>query len=249
MTSDMAASNIVSKVEKVLHLLEIIERGIRTDASPLKSSLKGERFVTRLREVASLVERKCNSVAIKEDNTEQSKGFFEAPLLESVDLVSNDSATDRDSDECSEESVELDGPLHPPRRRTPTRSTTSATSQQHPSLSSQSQPNVVQSPLLPDISMRFKKRSFVLDEHARRHSREAKELARLLEKQQSFSCGVGYTGNEKEKEFSDGIKRDIRDHLPHLKNHKVLFYYMALATRERLECDHCRKCKNKIDLL
>ncbi len=103
-----------------------------------------------------------------------------------------------------------------------------------------------QSASLPPIGNRFAQQEPPrLDEHAKRHRQEAEEMARKLEKRPNYSCGVNYSGDEEEKRFSDGFKNDIKVHLPSLKNHKLIFHYMAWATRERLECDHCRKCTNK----
>jgi len=82
------------------------------------------------------------------------------------------------------------------------------------------------------------------DEHAKKRQREAELMVKKLNRPQSYSCGISYQGDEKEKDFSDGIKSDLKNHLPSLKNHRHFFHYMAWATTERLECDHCRKCPN-----
>ena len=83
-----------------------------------------------------------------------------------------------------------------------------------------------------------------LDEVAKKRRREAEALVSKLQKKKTFTCGVSYPGDEKERDFSEGIKRDLRRHLPALKTHMHLFRYMAWATMERLECQHCRKCTN-----
>ncbi len=84
----------------------------------------------------------------------------------------------------------------------------------------------------------------VLDEVAKKRRLEAERMVDQLKKKTTFSCGVGYTGDKQEKDFSDGIKEDIKKHLPALKIQMHLFHYMAWATTERLECAHCRQCPN-----
>ena len=62
------------------------------------------------------------------------------------------------------------------------------------------------------------------------------------------SCGVGYSSNEEEKEFSDKMKDIIKAHTK-LRAHKDLFRYMAYATTHRLYCGHCKECKNPLKLV
>ena len=83
-----------------------------------------------------------------------------------------------------------------------------------------------------------------LDEPAKKRRREAEELVKSLDRPKTFTCGISYSGDKPEKEFSDNAKQDIRKALPALKTHRHFFHYMVWATVERLKCDHCRLCKN-----
>ena len=87
-------------------------------------------------------------------------------------------------------------------------------------------------------------RAWELDEPERKRRREAEEMVQSLSRSTQSSCGVQYTGDQAERQFSDDAKEKIRKRLPALKNHKHLFRYMVWATLERLDCDHCRQCPN-----
>lgn len=85
----------------------------------------------------------------------------------------------------------------------------------------------------------------VLDEPAKKRRHEAEVLVRALERPKTFSCGVAYTGDEKERDYTKQFKEELKRHMPALKNHMHIFRYMAWATVERFECPHCRLCKNE----
>ena len=83
-----------------------------------------------------------------------------------------------------------------------------------------------------------------LDESERKRRREAEELVRSLNRPSSYTCGVSYSGDREEKQFSDDAKGKIKERLPALKNHKHIFRYMVWTTLERLDCTYCRQCTN-----
>ena len=85
----------------------------------------------------------------------------------------------------------------------------------------------------------------ILDEPAKKRRREAEEMVKKLDRPKTYSCGVPYSGDEKEHEFSEKSKQKIRSALPALKTHRHLFRYMVWSTVERLECQHCRQCTNE----
>lgn len=83
-----------------------------------------------------------------------------------------------------------------------------------------------------------------LDEPLLKRRRESEAVVQSLDKQKTFSCGISYTGDHKEKEFSDNAKKKIKAALPALKKHVHLFHYMVFATNDRIYCEHCKECPN-----
>ncbi len=212
------------KVEKLLNLLNEVEECIITDSFPLNSS-DGKKLADRLCEVADLVDRKCNSIEI----LDESEG-------EEYDSVEHDGAapTPPVANSAQQQSVKQEQPI---KHEGST-----------PSIPPQQSTGHVQQPgsSVPSMYSRFGNRQpEVLDEPARKRRREAEAMVQRLQRPKTFSCGISYQGDEKEREFSEGIKEDLRHHLPALKNHRHIFHYMAWATRERLECPHCRKCTSE----
>ena len=84
-----------------------------------------------------------------------------------------------------------------------------------------------------------------MDEATKKQRLNVEKMIKSLSKPKTHSCGVSYTGDEKEKKFSDGIKEDIKKKLPELKTNRLIFRYMAWTTQERLECSYCSQCTNE----
>ena len=83
-----------------------------------------------------------------------------------------------------------------------------------------------------------------MDEATKKQRLNTEKMVKSLPKSKVHTCGVGYTGNEEEKKFSDGIKEDIKKKLPKLKTNRLIFRYMAWTAQERLECPYCSQCTN-----
>ena len=204
----MESAQLLENVGELLSLLERVEQGILVDSSSLNSQVSTE-LAKRLRQVADLVDKECNTVEILDDYSDQTQdvqGSAEQQLSEE----------DTDSMESTETEVDGGRARAPPHLH-----------QERPPMSqwfSNSQPKA-------------------LDAIGRKRRREAEEMVKKLPKPQTYSCGLSYTtGDKKEKKFSDGIKEDLKHQLPALKVNRDIFHYMAWATTQRLECDHCRKC-------
>ncbi len=98
---------------------------------------------------------------------------------------------------------------------------------------------------LPVMMNRFKNQDPpAIDEIGKKRRCEAENMVKQISKRTNYTCGVSYSGDLEEHKFSDGIKKDLREKLPALKNHRHIFHYMAFATTDRLECSHCRLCPN-----
>ena len=247
-------------VEELLDFLDEVEEDFQAaDISSLDSQL-GKKLVKRLRKVADVVDKKLNMVEIVDDDDSIPQDVPEESVEEDVkpsvkrERVSEQQSITIESDEESlsissgaavKQETKLPSPLPPgvPQLR----QAASAPASQVQGTSTQAHSLQSQQPPAHQFSMynRFgNPKPIAADEHTRKRQREAESIVKTL-KPQNYSCGISYTsGDQKEKEFSDGIKSDIRQHLPSLKTHMHIFHYMAWATTERLGCDYCRKCPN-----
>ena len=213
----MESDQLLENVGNLLSLLERVEQGILDDSSSLNSQV-GTRLAKRLRQLADLVDKECNAVEILDDYSDQTQESSAQQQL---------SEEDTDSMESTDTEVQVKG-----ERRAPT----------PPNVASPQQPHLQERP---PMSQWFSdSQPKPLDAIDRKRRREAEEMVKKLNKRQTHSCGLSYTGDKTEKEFSDGIKEDLKHKLPALKGHREIFHYMAWATTERLECDHCRQCPN-----
>ena len=236
----MAAIN--DKVESLLELLDDVERAVRSDPSSLEQGA-AKRLVSRLKAVAELVDRKCNVVILDYESSDES-------TAESEQTVAYDASA---PDQVKLEST----PTPPMASALPQQSVKHETQMpagvggptppsQH---SAAATPSLLQQQSAPTPASMYKRFSSsqpqVLDEPAKKRRREAEIMVRNIQRPKTFNCGISYQGDQHEKDFSDGIKEDLKHHLPALRNHMHMFHYMAWATTERLECQHCRKCPNE----
>lgn len=239
LSSTMAAINLEEKVKTLLDILEEVEKKVLADSSVLKD-VDTKHLCSRLQSVADLLDKECNAILLDDD-----------VLLDDYE----------DSDEGSglsdlTERKPAVGGLAPKSSGglvvTPT-SSGGLASTSLGGLAPASSGGLAPIPSPPAIpvtkpapmSTRFLPKTTVLDEPARKRRREAENLVKKLDKPKTFTCGVSYPGDQKERDFSEGAKNNIKANLPALKNHRHLFHYMAWATMERLECEHCRKCTNE----
>ena len=81
----------------------------------------------------------------------------------------------------------------------------------------------------------------------KRRRLEAQAIVKKVQKPKTYACGVSYQDGLEERDFSNRVKREIKDKLPALSTHKQLFHYMVFATLDRLNCNHCSECPNQLD--
>lgn len=206
------------KVEILLDLLDDVEKRIDSDPSSLSKEV-GVHLADRLYHVADLADRRYNVVEVSDESQSAESGQLGVTPSASVRVKHESGAAPSTPPVAVKK--EKRGVPSPP-MRAPT------TSQA----------------VVPTYNRFTNPQPLVLDEPAKKRCREAEALVRGLDRPKSFSCGISYQGDDKEKEFGEGIKNDLKRQMPALKNHRHIFRYMAWATMERIECQHCRKCTN-----
>lgn len=229
----MAEMDLQEKVQTLLDLLEDIEKCIRSNPSSLSKEV-GAHLADRLYEVAEFADKEYNVVEI--DESQGSVGAGE---------VGSGMRQDRGEGRASvgQGGVPQQGGIWGSVKQEGV-STTARTAKQEGRVPSPPPPLIP--PTTAPSYNRFTNPQPPppLDEATRKRRREAEALVRNLQKKQSYTCGVSYPGDKEERDFSEGIKADLKSNLPALKTHRHLFRYMAWATMERLECKHCRQCTN-----
>ena len=257
----MESDQLLENVGNLLSLLERVEQGILDDSSSLNSQV-GTRLAKRLRQVADLVDKECNAVEILDDYSAQTQDVQGHLALGQLQVKKEGSAQqqlseeDTNSMESTETEIQVKG-----EGRAPTPPIMAPPQQPHLHHASSAPASVVTQPATlqpqlgpqqqnlqqgrPSMYKRFSNsQPEPLDAIARKRRREAEEMVRKLDRPQSYTCGLSYTGDERERDFSNGIKEDLKHHLPALKINRHIFHYMAWATTQRLECNHCKKCPN-----
>ena len=238
LTSRMAANSLEGKVKTLLDILEEVEKKVLADSSVFKN-VDTKHLSCRLQRVADLLNKECNAI-----------------LLLDVDEDGPDDYEDSDHEESGLSDLTEKKPVvggmgglaptpsgglapTPSGGLAPTPPVKLAPTPPPPAIpvTQQFQPA--------PMSTRFLPKTTALDEPAKKRRREAENLVKQLDRPKTYNCGISYQGDQKERDFSEGAKANIKANLPALRNHRHLFHYMAWATMERLECEHCRKCTNE----
>lgn len=248
----MEPFQLPEKIERLLNLLDDVEKCIHDDPSSVKNDV-GRHLAKRLHEVAVLVDRKCNTVEIlDESDGEGSREHENLPEMQSRIKKESRAPTPpivTPKHEITPSSLQQSSSLQQPSlQQSSLQQSSLQQQQQQPFLQQQSsaqQSSQQPVPAVPSMYRRFSNQQpEVLDEPAKKRRREAEAMVKKMQRPKTFACGISYQGDENERNFSEGFKDDVRKHLPALRTHQHLFHYMAWATTERLECSHCRLCPN-----
>ena len=230
----MATMDLQEKVEILLDLLEGIEECISSNPSSLSKEV-GVHLADRLYQVAELADKEYNVVEIDDD----SQGSVGVGVVGAgIQQGQGEGRVGGEKEQRANVKQESAG-------------TSLSAANVGGSIKHERRVPSPPPPLIPPTTAPAYNRftnpqpPAPLDEATKKRRREAQALVRQLDqKKKTFTCGVSYPGDEKEHDFSEGIKGDLRRHLPALKTHRHLFHYMAWVTMDRLECQHCQKCPN-----
>lgn len=246
-------------IEVLYETLEKVKNCILNDSNALKSLTDTDHLAIKCHEVATLMDKKCNAIELESDSDSEDTSTVRGTTMAVPMLSATSSISDSGNQEVEDEEETK------PILNAGTFQSSSATQQQSLFHFVNSQPQQstsgplatatpiqrVPTPPAPQTTLPVLKNRFgsqnppVIDQQARKCQLEAEKMVKSLSKRTTFTCGISYNGDESEKKFSDGIKKDLREALPALKTHQHIFRYMAWATTERLECSHCRLCKNE----
>ena len=239
-------------VEVFYEILEKVKNCILSDSRALKSLVAdtGD-LAIKCHEVANLLDKKCNAIELESDSDSENPSTVDLPMLWATRSSSISGSQEVEDEKETKPILNVLGAFQSP--SAPQQQSHGRSLLQQQTLCFTSGPPAaptqrVPTPPAPQTALPVLKNRFGRqnppDEQARKRQLEAETMVKSISKRTTFACGINYTGDENEKKFSDGIKKDLREALPALKNHQHIFRYMAWATTERLECSHCRLCKH-----
>lgn len=91
------------------------------------------------------------------------------------------------------------------------------------------------------------KRSKLTESDEKKFDKEFEHFVNTIQPIKPTQVSLSFNGNQADKDRLKEVKDKLKTaSKSSITSNRMIFHYMAFATIDRLECDHCKKCTNKV---